>query len=74
MSFKSLQKVQQDEKTIFLFMYFADIHEENFTKREKKTRMYFVLFCYKCSHFCEALTEKYLLLLKSPIYSLRLSV
>ena len=27
-------------------------------------------FCY----FCEALTEKYLLLLKSPIYFLRLSV
>ena len=28
---------------------------------------------YKC-YFCEALTEKYLLLLKSPIYFLRLSV
>ena len=47
MSFKSLQKVQQDEKkTIFLFMYFADIHEENFTKREKKQECilyYFVI-------------------------------
>ena len=69
---KSAKSAARWKKT-FLFIYFTDIHEEIFSKWEK-TRMYFIIFSYKCSHFCEALTEKYLLLLKSPIYFLRLSV
>ena len=39
----------------------------------KKIRAYDFIFVTEC-YFCEALTEKYLLLLKSPIYFLRLSV
>ena len=42
-------------------------------KKIKNFRLYFIFLIYVC-YFCEALTEKYLLLLKSPIYFLRLSV
>ena len=43
---KSAKSAARWKKTIFLFMYFADIHEENFTKREKKQECilyYFVI-------------------------------